>query len=62
VPKWLGPAHDYRDYFAAAALKGPIAATWAQYDGEEKAQLGGYEWCAKMAYILADAMLKERSK
>jgi hypothetical protein len=51
-----------RDYFAAKALQGPVAAILAQYDGRERAQLGGDEFSAKRAYQIADAMLKQREK
>jgi hypothetical protein len=39
-----------RDYFAAKAMQGMMANTWNQ----------NYEAWAKHAYMLADAMLKER--
>ena len=51
-----------RDYFAAQALIGPVAVVSGQYDGQERAKLGGSAWMAAVAYSIADAMLAEREK
>jgi hypothetical protein len=53
-----------RDYFAAAALKGLITAGNGGPNGEAVSD-GSWTFPdvrAKVAYIYADAMLKERSK
>ena len=51
-----------RDYFAAQALTG--AQIWdAVLNGKEASQFsGGVNKLAEVAYAVADAMLKERSK
>lgn len=53
-----------RDYFAAAALQGLCAGFSAQAndDWPRDDEPEGYEVAASHAYIMADAMLKERGK
>lgn len=48
-----------RDYFAAKALQGAIAGSMS--DGTHFA-LGDETTLARMAYLLADAMMLERAK
>ena len=50
------PGMDLRDYFAAAALTGMLAAGQALDDGIETVRV-----IIEGSYMLADAMMKERS-
>ena len=50
-----------RDYFAAAALSGPIIVR-AMDETEKPEGRSDKEHIADLAYVLADAMLKERAK
>ena len=51
---WMGPGMTLRDYFAAKAMQGMFA-------GRNGSVLTASDW-ATQAYIIADAMLAERSK
>ena len=56
---------DLRDWFAAQAMQGLLAAGWwdSLRGGESKTvQQKGNELVAADAYQMADAMLKEREK
>lgn len=49
-----------RDYFAAKALQAWLVVDLKRTGEETMAEV--YEYAAKEAYIIADAMLKEREK
>jgi hypothetical protein len=57
----LGSDHDgmtLRDYFAAMAMQGLIASPRGPADKSDPTD----SWVAQTAYLVADAMLKERDK
>ena len=51
-----------RDEFAKVALHSVVARRAEHFNGQEFAKLGQANWCARLAYSIADAMLKERDK
>ena len=50
-----------RDYFAAKAMQGLLAANWCESYRELESSIG-WNMVAADAYRMADAMLAERSK
>ena len=59
-----GPAKDHmtlRDYFAAKAMQGLLAANWCASFRELESSIGS-NMVAADAYRMADAMLEERIK
>jgi len=50
-----------RDYFAAKAMQGLLAANWCEIYRELESSIG-WNMVAADAYRMADAMLAERSK
>ena len=57
----IGSGMSLRDYFAAAALQGILAANYDPYGGEKSAASDDAA-CALHSYNIADAMLAERDK
>ena len=53
-----GSGMTLRDYFAAKAMQGLIASPRGTPDGSDATDT----YYAKCAYLMADAMLKERAK
>ena len=58
--RWQFPGMTLRDYFAANAMQGWLASYGA--DAPLEAAIAHTDGIARLAYSLADAMLKERAK